>query len=97
MLLTNICSKVLQQMHVSDMHVSYSANNYIFNRYSCVDPGILVEGGGVQVNLTKKNSRQFFFSPQAYFTHSSQMVNFKENCHFSREGSPIAYFLQKPK
>ena len=38
-------------------------------------------GGGVQVNLTKK-LWQPFFSPQLIL--QSQMVNFKENYHFSR-------------
>ena len=38
-------------------------------------------GGGVQVNLTKI-SDNLFFSPQLIL--QSQMVNFKENYHFSR-------------
>ena len=40
-------------------------------------------GGGVQVNLTKKADIFFFFSPQLVL-QISQMVNFKENYHFSR-------------
>ena len=77
---------------------------------TCADPGIFVRGGGggggVQVNLTKK-ADVFFFS-FCFFVLSlffrSQMVNFKENYHFSRfqgvqlfpgggGGGPIAYSL----
>ena len=72
-----------------------------------------VGGGGVQVNLTKKALTTFFFvfvffvlffSVLSLF-YRSQMVNFKENYHFSRfqggqsfsrgggGGGPIAYSL----
>ena len=77
---------------------------------TCADPGIFVRGvgggGGVQVNLTKKALTTFFFffffSVLSLFFRS-QMVNFKENYHFSRfqggptfsrgGGGPIAYSL----
>ena len=82
---------------------------------TCADPGIFVKGGGgggVQVNLTKKALTTFvfllvfllfFFVLSLFFR--SQMVNFKENYHFSRfqgvqlfpggggGGGPIAYSL----
>ena len=56
---------------------------------TCADPGIFVRGGGVQVNLTKKAQTFFFcFFLFCFFVLSlffrSQMVNFKENYHFSR-------------
>ena len=58
---------------------------------SCADPGIFVRGGGgggVQVNLTKISSDNvfffFFFLLVLSLFYSSQMVNFKENNHFSR-------------
>ena len=65
---------------------------------TCADPGIFVRcGGGVQVNLTKKALTTFFFclfffvlffSVLSLF-YRSQMVNFKENYHFSRfQGGP---------
>ena len=41
------------------------------------------EEGGVQVSL-KKSSESFFSSPQLTLFYRSQMVNFKENDHFSR-------------
>ena len=61
---------------------------------TCADPGIFVRGGGggggrVQVNLTKKalTTCFFFFVLSLFFR--SQMVNFKENYHFSRfQGGP---------
>ena len=52
----------------------------------CTDPGIFVRGGGgVNINLPKKALTTFFF----FFLvlslfYRSQMVNFKEKCHFSR-------------
>ena len=39
--------------------------------------------GGVQVNLTKKALTRFFFLVISLF-YRSQIVNFKENYHFSR-------------
>ena len=58
---------------------------------TCADPGIFVRGGGVQVNLTKMSSDNvfffFFFVLSLFFR--GQMVNFKENYHFSRfQGGP---------
>ena len=63
---------------------------------TCADPGFFVRGGGgggVQVNLTKKSSDNVFFFFFFFFVLSlfcrSQMVNFKENYHFSRfQGGP---------
>ena len=53
---------------------------------TCTDPGIFVRGGGV--NLTKKAPTFFFFLVLSLF-YRSQMVNFKENYHFSRfQGGP---------
>ena len=49
---------------------------------SCADPGIFVRGGGGQGQSDKKALTTFFFSPQLIL--QSQMVNFKENYHFSR-------------
>ena len=43
-------------------------------------------GGGVQVNLTKKALTFFFFFLVLSLFYGSQMVNFKENYHFSRFG-----------
>ena len=40
--------------------------------------------GGVQVNLTKKALTTFFFFLVLSSFYRSQMVNFKENYHFSR-------------
>ena len=56
---------------------------------TCADPGIFVRGG-VQVNLTKIGLTTFFFF---FFVLSlffrNQMVNFKDNYHFSRfQGGP---------
>ena len=72
---------------------------------TCADPGIFVRGG-VQVKLTKKALTTFFFFFFLVLSlfYKSQMVNFKENYHFSRfeggstfsrggggGGGPIAY------
>ena len=62
----------------------------------CAVPEIFVMGGGVHVNLTKKNSDSvvclflfFAFFLVLGFFYRSQMVNFKEKYHFSgfRRGS----------
>ena len=74
--------------------ISWSWRNLYDIELSCADPGIFVrEGGGVQVHLTKK-LWQPFFSPQLIL--QSQMVNFKENYHFSRfpRGSNIFQGVQ---
>ena len=56
---------------------------------TCADPGIFVRGGGgVQVKKSSDNVFFFFFSVLSLFFRS-QMVNFKENYHFSRfQGGP---------
>ena len=72
---------------------------------TCADPGISVRGGGGGPGQTDKKSSDnvfffFFFVLSLFFR--SQMVNFKENYHFSRfqggptfsrVGGPIAYSL----
>ena len=50
---------------------------------SCADPGIFVRGGGGgSRSIWQKSSDNLFFSTQLNL--QSQMVNFKENYHFSR-------------
>ena len=49
-----------------------------FNAPSCVDPGIFVRGGGVQVRRTKKALTTFFF----FF--SPQLILQKSNGQFQR-------------
>ena len=54
------------------------------------------QGGGVQVNLTKKALTTLFFFFFFFFCPQLITVNFKENYHFSRfqgGGGPIAYSL----
>ena len=48
---------------------------------SCANPGTFVRGGGSR-SILQKSSDNLFFSPQLIL--QSQMVNFKENYHFSR-------------
>ena len=59
---------------------------------TCADPGIFVRGGGPGQS-DKKSSENVFFFFFFFFVLSlffrSQMVNFKENYHFSRfQGVP---------
>ena len=64
---------------------------------TCADPGIFVRWGGVPGQSDKKSSDNvffflfffvLFFSVLSLF-YRSQMVNFKENYHFSRfQGGP---------
>ena len=58
---------------------------------TCVDPGIFVRGGGPGQSDKKALTTfffMFFFSVLSLFFRS-QMVNFKENYHFSRfQGGP---------
>ena len=52
----------------------------------CADPGIFVRGGGEGQHQSSKKSSDnvvFFFLVLSLF-YRSQMVNFKEKCHFSR-------------
>ena len=57
---------------------------------TCADPGIFVRwggGGGGPGQSDKKSSDNFFFVLSLFYR--SQMVNFKENYHFSRfQGGP---------
>ena len=49
---------------------------------TCADPGIFVRGGPGQSD--KKSSDNVFFFLVLSLFYRSQMVNFKENYHFSR-------------
>ena len=55
--------------------------NLVFGLISCADPGIFVRGGPGQSD--KKSSDNVFILVLSLFFRS-QMVNFKENYHFSR-------------
>ena len=52
-----------------------------FRYQTCADPGIFGQGGGVQVNLTKKNSDNVFF----LFVFSPQLILQKSNGYFQRK------------
>ena len=62
---------------------------------TCADPGIFVRGGGPGQSAKKSSDNVFFFFFFFFFFFvlslffRSQMVNFKENYHFSRfQGGP---------
>ena len=59
---------------------------------SCADSGIFVGGGGPGQS-DKKSSDNVFFSIILSLFYRSQMVNFKENFHFSRLRRGSNFFL----
>ena len=58
-----------------------TANSFKGVTMACADPGIFVRGDPGQSDK-KKKIRRFFFVLSLFYR--SQMVHFKEICHFSR-------------